>query len=203
MRRVGSIVLIAALLGSPRAAAARTKCRGLGRRSLRQSQRLGRRRRRGPRGTDGRGLQLDRADVDEAVDSVRARPTSSERARRAGPPETESGQEAQEVVTDLRATLSDDVEAVENALSSAPPRSKPSRTSPRRSPRLRTRAGELRAARRAGSRRRARVRAPGRRRLRGASRSAGRRRRLRLRLDGGASSSALTRTIRRSDRARG
>ena len=68
-------------------------------------------------GLTDEGLQLDRADVDEAVDSVAGRDRrAGNELDELGPPETESGQEAQAAVTDLRATLSDDVEAVESAL---------------------------------------------------------------------------------------
>ena len=138
MRRVGSIVLIAALLGLPRRRRGRGSaeawaddlCGSLNGWVADVDEAL--------EGLTDEGLQLDRADVDEAVDSVAGATDELERARRAGPPETESGQEAQAAVTDLRATLRDDVEAVESALRRHAPLEAVS-PSPRRSPRLRTR----------------------------------------------------------------
>lgn len=69
-------------------------------------------------GLTDEGLQLDRADVDEAVEAVGdATEELGNELDGLGQPETESGQQAEEVVTDLRATLSDDVDEIEGALS--------------------------------------------------------------------------------------
>ena len=124
MRRVGSTVIIAALLGvagcgggadeGSAEAWADDLCGSLNGWVADVDEAL--------EGLTDEGLQLDRADVDEAVDSVAgATDELGNELDELGPPETESGQEAQEVVTDLRATLRDDVEAVENALSGDAP----------------------------------------------------------------------------------
>jgi hypothetical protein len=73
-------------------------------------------------GLTDEGLELDRADVDEAVEAVGdATDELGNELDRLGPPETESGQQAEEVVTDLRATLSDEVDEIEGALSGDSP----------------------------------------------------------------------------------
>jgi hypothetical protein len=74
-------------------------------------------------GLTDEGLQLDRADVDEAVEAVGdATDELGNELDQLGPLETESGQRADEVVADLREALSDDVETIEGALSGdAPP----------------------------------------------------------------------------------
>jgi len=74
-------------------------------------------------GLTDEGLQLDGADVDEAVEAVGdATDELGNDLDELEPPETESGQEAEEVVTDLRGELQDDVETIRAALSGdAPP----------------------------------------------------------------------------------
>ena len=73
-------------------------------------------------GLTDEGLQLDSADVDEAVEAVGdATDELGNELDRLGPPETESGQQAEDVVTDLRATLRDDVDEIEGALSGDSP----------------------------------------------------------------------------------
>jgi septation ring formation regulator EzrA len=124
MRRVGSIVLIATFLGvagcgggadeGSAEAWADDLCGSLNGWVADVDEAL--------EGLTDEGLQLDRADVDEAVESVGdATDELGNELDELGAPETESGQQAREVVTDLRATLSDDVEAVESALSGDTP----------------------------------------------------------------------------------
>lgn len=73
-------------------------------------------------GLTDEGLQLDSADVDEAVGAVGdATDELGNELDRLGPPETESGEQAEDVVTDLRATLRDDVDEIEGALSGDSP----------------------------------------------------------------------------------
>ena len=73
-------------------------------------------------GLTDEGLQLDRADVDEAVEAVGdATDELRNELDELGPLETESGQEAEGVVTDLRETLRDDVETIQGALSGDSP----------------------------------------------------------------------------------
>ena len=73
-------------------------------------------------GLTDEGLQLDRADVDEAVESVgNATDELGNELDELEPLETESGQQAEAVVTDLRETLADDVETIQGALSGDSP----------------------------------------------------------------------------------
>ena len=73
-------------------------------------------------GLTDEGLQLDRADIEEAVEAVGdATDELGNDLDELPPLETESGQEAQEVVTDLRETLRDDIEVIEGALSGDSP----------------------------------------------------------------------------------
>lgn len=73
-------------------------------------------------GLTDEGLQLDRADVDEAVEAVGdATDELGNDLDELGPLETESGQRAEDMIADLRATLSDDVEAIEGAFSGDSP----------------------------------------------------------------------------------
>ena len=73
-------------------------------------------------GLTDEGLQLDGADVDEAVAAVGdATDELGNELDELEPLETDSGQEAEEVVTDLRETLRDDVETVQGALSGDSP----------------------------------------------------------------------------------
>lgn len=73
-------------------------------------------------GLTDEGLQLDRSDVDEAVEAVGdATEELGKGLDELEPLETESGQEAEAVVTDLRGTLQDDVETIQGALSGDSP----------------------------------------------------------------------------------
>ena len=73
-------------------------------------------------GLTDEGLQLDRADVDGAVQAVGdATDELGNELDELEPLETESGQQAEAVVTDLRETLADDVETIQGALSGDSP----------------------------------------------------------------------------------
>ena len=73
-------------------------------------------------GLTDEGLQLDRADVDEAVDAVgEATDELGNELDDLEPLETESGERAEDVVTELRETLRDNVETIEGALSGDSP----------------------------------------------------------------------------------
>ena len=68
------------------------------------------------------GLELSRDDVDAAVETVGDATTQlGDDLEQLDPLETESGSEAEEVVTGLRETLGDDVDAIEDALSGTTP----------------------------------------------------------------------------------
>jgi len=73
-------------------------------------------------GLTDEGLQLNRADVDDAGEAVGdATDELGNELDELDPLETESGQEAEKVVSDLRETLRDDVEAIREALSGDSP----------------------------------------------------------------------------------